>query len=225
MPRKPYAVVAAMPIELAPLIGKLAPRQGNGVDLFELPNALVAVGGIGERFARRAAEAAIQEAQPNCLVSAGVVGAISPVLKVGDVGRIREVVDVGTGTRYPCSNSGTWVLVTSQEVSDASEKQELLSKYGADVVDMEGAAVAQVAKEHGLQFVGIKAISDDASFDMPPLGRFIDENGRFATHKFLMYVAFHPRWWTTLGKIKKNTDLATKNLCRELEHLLESSCQ
>ena len=214
-----------MPIELAPLIGNLAARRVDGVDLFDLPNALVAVGGIGEKFARRAAEVAIEDAQPGRLFSAGVVGALSPVLQVGDVGTIREVVDVATGTRFPCSAGGKWVLATSQDVSDATEKQGLLAKYGADVVDMEGAAVAHVAKEHGLEFVGIKAISDDASFDMPPLGRFIDENGRFATRKFLMYVALHPRWWATLGKIKKNSELATKNLCRELEHLLESSRQ
>ena len=114
------------------------------------------------------------------------------------------------------------MLATSREVSDASEKQELRTKYGAEVVDMEGAAVAQVAKKHGLEFVAIKSISDDASFDMPPLGRFIDENGRFATPKFLIYVALHPRWWATLGKIKKNNELATKNLGSELEHLLRS---
>jgi nucleoside phosphorylase len=224
MPHKPSAVIAAMPFELAPLIGRLKSRQVNGVDLFDLPNAIVAVGGIGEKFARRAAELAVQDAQPKRLISAGVVGAIAPTLKVGNVGRIREVVDVATGTRYT-SSDGDWVLATSQEVSDASEKQDLRNKYGADVVDMEGAAVAQVAKEHGLEFVGVKSISDDASFDMPPLGRFIDEKGRFATRKFLMYVALHPRWWTPLGKIKKNSELATKNLCRELEHLLESSCQ
>jgi adenosylhomocysteine nucleosidase len=225
MPRKPHAIVAAMPIELAPLIGKLAVRQVNGVELFELPNALVAVGGIGEKFARRAAEVAIEVAQPKRLISAGLVGAISPALKVGDVGQIGEVVDVATGVRYPSSYGGSWVLASSQEVSDASGKQELLSKYAADVVDMEGAGIAQVAKEHGLEFVAIKAISDDASFQMPPLGRFINENGRFATRKFLMYVALHPRWWAMLGKIKKNSELATKNLCRELEHLLESTCK
>jgi len=224
MPHKPHAVVAAMPIELAPLIGKLAARQVNGVALFDLPNALIAVGGIGGKFARRAAEIAIQDARPKRLISAGVVGAIAPALKVGDVGRICEVVDVATGNRYPCSDVGTWVLATSQEVTDAAEKQELSSRYGAHVVDMEAAAVAEVAKANGLEFVGLKAISDDASFDMPPLGRFIDVNGRFATGKFLMYVALHPKWWATLGKIKKNSELATKNLCRELEHLLESSC-
>ena len=60
----------------------------------------------------------------------------------------------------------------------------LLTKYGADVVDMEAAAVAQVAKERALEFAAMKAISDDAEFAMPPLTRFIDENGKFATGAF-----------------------------------------
>jgi len=224
MTPKPVAVIAAMPVELAPMIGRLQAQQVNGVDLYELPNAVIAVGGIGEKFARRAAEVAIECAQPRQLISAGMVGAISPRLKVGDVGRIRDVVDVATGERYSAGD-GEWVLVTSQDVSDASGKQQLRAKHGGDVVDMEGAAVAQVAKERGLEFVALKSISDDAAFEMPPMNRFIDKNGRFATPRFLMYVALHPKWWSTLGKLKHNSELATKNLCSALEHLLESSCQ
>jgi len=219
MPHKPVAIVAAMPVELAPLIGALRPQSVNGVGIFELPRAIVAVGGIGEKFARRAAELAIECANPKLLLSAGMVGAISPRLKVGDVARIREVVDVASGTRYPTTGGGEWVLATSQDVSDATEKQEL-RKLGADVVDMEGAAVAQVAKERGLEFAAVKSISDDAAFDMPPLNRFIDENGKFATRKFLVYVALHPRWWSTLGKIKENSSIASRNLCAAVEHLL-----
>ena len=214
-----------MPMELAPLIGNVAPQKVNGVDIFELPQAIVAVGGIGEKFARRAAEVAIDYCRPRLLLSAGMVGAVSPRLKVGDVGRIREVVDVASGARYSAKAGGDWVLATSQDVSDAAEKQELKVKFGADVVDMEGAAVAQIAKEKGVQFASLKAISDDAAFDMPPLNRFIDQNGQFVTHKFLIYVALHPRWWTTLGKIKTNSELASKNLCEAIEHLLRNSCQ
>jgi len=214
-----------MPVELAPLIGPIQPQSVNGVDVFELQRAVVAVGGIGEKFAQRAAEVAIDYAQPRLLLSAGIVGAISPKLKVGDVARIREVVDVATGMRYPTAGGGDWVLATSQDVSDAGEKQELLAKFGADVVDMEAAAVAQVAGERGLEFASLKAISDDASFVMPPLNRFIDENGRFATRKFLVYVALHPRWWSALGKIKENSSIASRNLCAAVEHLLKSSCQ
>ncbi|MGA2905824.1 MAG: phosphorylase, partial [Candidatus Korobacteraceae bacterium] len=134
----------------------------------------------------------------------------------------REVVDVATGVRYPTTGGGDWVLATSQDVSDALEKQKLLAKFGADVVDMEAAAVAQVAQEHGLEFASLKSISDDAAFAMPPLNRFIDGNGRFDTRRFLLYVALRPRWWGTLGKIKKNSEIATRNLCRAVEHLLEA---
>ena len=222
---KPVAIIAAMPIELAPLIGNVQPRSVDGVDLFELPQAVVAVGGIGEKFARRAAEVAIDKAQPRLLLSAGMVGAISSKLKVGDAARIREVVDVATGARYATSGGGDWVLVTSQDVSDAAEKHELFEKYSADVVDMEAAAVAQVANERGLEFASVKAVSDDAEFIMPPLNRFIDGNGRFATRKFLIYIALHPRWWSTLGKIKNNSEIASRNLCTAVEHLIESSCQ
>jgi hypothetical protein len=37
-----------------------------------------------------------------------------------------------------------------------------------------------------------------------------------------MYVAFRPKWWSSLGALKRNSDLATKNLCSRLEHLLNS---
>ncbi len=218
---KPVAVIVAMPVEVAPLLDGVKPETVNGVDLFALPQAVIAVGGIGEKFARRAAEVAIGFAQPKLLLSAGIVGAISPKLRVGEVGRIREVVEVATGARYLTSSGGDWVLATSQDVSDAAEKRELLTKYGADVVDMEAAAVAQVAKERGLEFAAIKSISDDAEFEMPPMNRFIEE-GKFDTRSFLVYIALRPRWWPTLGKIKKNSALAAANLCRAVEHLIAS---
>ena len=220
MPHKPVGVVAAMPIEMAPLVGKRQSRQVNGVSLFDLDRAVVAVGGIGEKCARRAAEAAVDDAGPKLLVSAGIAGAISPQLKVGDVLQIREVVDVATGVRYPASG-GEGMLATSQDVSDALEKCQLLAKYGADVVDMEGAAVAQVATERGLKFAAVKAISDDVSFKMPPLMRFIDEHGRFHNGQFLLYVALRPKWWPVLGRIRANTAVATANLCRAVENLIE----
>lgn len=209
-----------MPVEVAPLLDGVKAEQVNGVDLFVMPNAVMAIGGIGEKFARRAAEVAIDWAHPKLLLSAGIVGAISPKLKVGEVGRIREVIEVATGEIYPASGDGDWVLATSQRVSGAAEKQQLFTKFGADVVDMEAAAVAQVARERGLRFAAIKSISDEAEFDMPPLDRFVDQ-GKFDTRRFLVYVALHPRWWRTLGKIKKNSEIAAENLCRAVGHLIE----
>jgi len=222
--RKAIAIVAAMPIELAPLLSKMLPRQVNGVALFDLSRAVVAIGGIGAECARRSAETAIDDAHPKLLLSAGIAGAVSPKLKVGDVGRIREVVDIATGDRYP-TRGGEWMLATSQDVSDAAEKRELRTKHGADVVDMEGAAVAQVARERGLEFAAVKSVSDEAGFAMPPLTRFIDTNGKFAKGRFLFYVALRPKWWPVMGKMRANTAIASANLCRALVNLIESSCQ
>ena len=213
-----------MRMELAPLLGKMQARQVNGVALFDVGQAVVAIGGIGEECARRAAETAIEDAQPGLLVSAGIAGAISSKLKVGDVSRIREVVNVATGERYT-TRGGEWLLGTSQDVSNVAEKRELLTKYGADVVDMEGAAVAQVARERGLEFAAVKAISDDSGFVMPPLTRFIDQDGKFDNGRFLLFVAFRPKWWSALARMRTNTAIAAANLCREVEHLIGSSCQ
>ena len=58
---------------------------------------------------------------------------------------------------------------------------------------MEAAAVAQVAQERGLEFAAMKAISDDATFEMPPLSRFIDETESSIPGDFLVYVALHPQ--------------------------------
>ena len=99
------------------------------------------------------------------------------------------------------------------------------TKYGADVVDMEGAAVAQVARERGLEFAAVKSISDDAGFAMPPLMRFIDAERKFANGRFLLYVALRPKWWPVLGKMRANAAIASANLCRAVEHLIGGVCQ
>ncbi len=142
----------------------------NGVAAFRAAECVVAIGGIGEKFAHRAAEVAIEYAQPKQLISAGVAGAISPKLKVGDVGHIREVVDAATGTRYPGVGGELGAGDIARRLRTSRRSRSLLTKHAADVVDMEAAAVAQVATRAGdLKFAAIKAISDEAAFDMPPL--------------------------------------------------------
>ena len=223
MPHKPIAIVAAMPVELAPLLGKTRSQQVDGVDLFDLPDAVVAVGGIGEKS--RSSRGGNGD-RARAAEVAGLGGNCRRDLAAAEGGRRRlDSRSGGCCQRRALSrrSGGEWVLATSQDVSDAAEKQELLTKYGADVVDMEAAAVAQVAQERGLEFAAVKAISDDADVcyaAAEPLHRL---NGKFDTRRFLVYVALQPRWWGTLGKIKKNSEIASANLCQAVEHLIEDS--
>ena len=216
---KPVAIVTAMRMELAPLLRGKRTQQVDGVELFEMDSAVVTLSGIGKSAARRATEAVIRHVQPELLVSAGIAGAVSPKLKAGDVVWAREVVDAETGVRYR-TRGGDWLLVTAQAVAGPAEKREFLQRYGADVVDMESAAVASVALDHGLEFAVVKAISEEADFVMPPLARFIGESGRFATGRFMGYVALRPQLWPIVSKLRANSRVASVHLSLAVKHLI-----
>jgi adenosylhomocysteine nucleosidase len=219
MARKAIAIVIAMRSELAPLLRGVRPQRINGVELFELENVAVGVGGIGRAPARRAAEELVRWAQPEILIAAGIAGAVSPRLKVGDVGWVREVVDVRTGDRYG-TRYGDWLVATADSVSGPGDKRILMEQYGADVVDMEGAAVGSVARAHGIEFAAVKAVSDEAEFIMPPFSQFIEENGKLAIGRFAAHMAIRPQWWSTLVRLRANSRLAAVNLCTVVEHLI-----
>ena len=213
-----------MRMELAPLLRGKRAQQVDGVELFEIDTAVVALSGIGKNAVRRAAEAVIGYAQPELLVSAGIAGAVSPKLKVGDVGWAREVVDAGTGIRYR-TRGGDWLVVTALTVGGPAEKRDLSRQYGADVVDMESAAVAEVASEHSLEFAAIKAVSDEADFGMPPLASFVEESGRFATVRFMAYIALRPQLWPVVRKLRANSRVASMRLSSAVEHLIRENSQ
>ena len=220
MPHKSVAVVVAMRRELAPLLRGGRGHRADGVEFFEIENAVVAVGGIGRIAAWRVAEAVVARYQPSMLISAGIAGALTEKLRVGDVVLGSEVVDGDSGARYKASG-GESVMVTVSSVSGPAEKRTLAYRYKADVVDMESAAVAAVAREHGIEFSAIKAISDELGFEMPPMAGFVDGNGKFETARFTVYVAMRPKWWSAVMQLAANSRKASVNLSHALEHLIE----
>ena len=219
MPHKSVAIVAAMRRELAPLLRGLQGTRVDGVEFFELENAVVAVGGIGRIAAWSAAEAVVKKYQPSTLISAGIAGALTATLRVGDVVRAGEVVDADSGARFTAMG-GDSVMVTVSAVSGPEEKRNLVDRYQAAVVDMECAVVGAVAREHGITFVAIKAISDELDFEMPTLAGFVDGNGKFETARFVAFVVVRPKWWSTLRHLAANSRKASVNLSHAVEHLI-----
>jgi adenosylhomocysteine nucleosidase len=221
MPRKRIAVVVAMRRELEPLLTGIRGQRVNGVQFFELEHAVIAAGGIGRSAARRTAEAVMQRYESAMLISAGIAGALTAKLKVGDVVEGAEVVDVESGVRFRTSG-GESVIATVSSVSGPAEKLILADRYKADVVDMESAAIAEVARERGAEFSAVKAISDELDFEMPPVGRFVDADGQFETARFVAYVAMRPKWWSAVRHLSANSRIASVNLSHAVEHLIGS---
>jgi adenosylhomocysteine nucleosidase len=213
-----------MQSELASFLHGAPSRTVDAVEVYELPSALVAIGGIGRKAGERAAEVAVREASPKLLVSAGLAGALTPTLKAGEVISVREVIDQATGEQFHTMD-GDAVLVTATRVTGIKGKRRIASEFAASAVDMEGAAVALVAKKHGIQFAALKAISDELEFPMPPVNSFVDPQGRFRTAAFAGHVALRPRWWGPVIRLARNSSLASKNLAEALEHLISQYVQ
>ncbi len=210
------AIVAALEREVRPLIKnwKAVEREYDGrkYNFFECERAVLVCGGIGPEAARRATEAIISLYAPVLVQSAGFAGALDSTLKVGTVLTPICVIDAKDGSRIE-AGVGHWVLVSLDHTASVTEKAKLADAYWAHAVDMEAAAVARAAQAHDITFVGLKVISDEASFEMPPLQRFIASDGSFRTGPFVAYAAIRPWLWSRVIRMARNSSTAATALC------------
>jgi adenosylhomocysteine nucleosidase len=210
------AFVAALEREVTPLIRTWKVRTlehgGRRYRVFENGDAVLVCGGIGAEAARRATEAVIHEFAPVRVISVGFAGALDKALKVGDVVEPGIVINAKDGSRTQ-SGQGQGTLVTIANVASPEEKVKLRQAYQASLVDMEAAAVAIAAQARGVEFGALKAISDDASFEMPATKRFITNDGQFQEVRFAMYVIVRPWLWKAAIALARNSAKASRALC------------
>jgi adenosylhomocysteine nucleosidase len=190
-------------------------HDGRRFRFFENGEVVVVCGGIGAAASRRASEAVIAIFDPNIICSAGFAGALDPKLRVGDVVRPSSVINAGDGSRTVVEG-GEGVLVSFASVASPLQKSKLRDSFGADVVDMEAAAVARSAEARHKQFTVVKAISDEMDFEFPAMDRFIDADGRFSQGRFAWYAGVRPWLWPRVMRLARNSKRASHALCAYL---------
>jgi adenosylhomocysteine nucleosidase len=109
------------------------------------------------------------------------------------------------------------VLVSGQEISGPDAKRELVTRFHGLVVDMEAAGVARVAQQEQIGFRCVKAISDEADFVMPPMGKFVNPAGEFQNGKFALWAALRPWQWARIVSLARNSRRAMGALCHRLQ--------
>jgi len=218
-------IVAAMEAEIAPLVRGWQQQFVRGsarrITVFESEKAVIAHGGMGREGAAAAATVLVEKCNCKYLLSCGLAGALNSRLRIGEVHEPELIWDADSGVSFRVQG-GKGTLVTASRVLGTEEKRRLAEKYSADAVDMEAAAVADVAAKKGLPFLAVKAISDSLEFPMPNMDRFIGADGHFAIGKFILYTAFRPKSWPAIGQLARNSSLATRNLCARLQHLIDN---
>ena len=184
----PLLFLAALPEEaeaVRAVLPDLAPAACPGFAGWIGGGAALAVAGVGKVEAAITATAAAAALHPVALVSVGVCGAIDPALEPGDVvlgqrvlqwdfAVAHDVVCAGDANllrrvaaalpgleRAPRCRTGT-IATGDYPVADAGARAELRARLGADVADMESAAVGRVAARLGLPFLAVRAVSDRA---------------------------------------------------------------
>lgn len=190
--------------------------------------ALMLTGGIGREAARRATEAALAAHRVRALISIGYVGALQPAWALGDIFVADRVLLLEAGLEYAC----TWpvfeggfgsvrrgALATIDHVANTVEEKKRLARLGADAVDMEAFAVAAIADERGLPFFCIKVVSDDAGTEIGfDFDRARRPDGSVSGGAVIAQAGLSPARWRELLALKRNGELAARNLAQFLLH-------
>lgn len=181
-------ILAAMQKEADALLAKAEIRKEFtqfGKKLWEgeacgVPFTLI-VTGVGKTNAAAGAMLALARGADR-LLNIGVAGGITPRAKIGSLWQIDRAVQydfdlsaingtpVGTLDEYqtpylPLRTGGkfpTATLATADSFASGQDDMALLDSLGADVRDMEGAAIAHIAYAAGVPCTMFKSISDNA---------------------------------------------------------------
>jgi len=172
------ALVLATKMEAGPLAARLGARQVEAEPLatyrFEpgesRPGGLIVVAGMGKEAAAGAAEHLIDDCGVNVVVNVGICGALSGATAGGELMRISAVIDgdavlAGLACEPLGCNLSAWPDLPARRLASVGEpvfqgpRREKLAPH-ADVVDMEGYAIADVCRRRGVTLIMLKGVTD-----------------------------------------------------------------
>lgn len=195
--------------------------------------------GIGPRSAETAGRAIVTAAPLSAIISTGFACALNDA-EVGELLVGTEVVgDPVSRSHRPvaCADhltaraiqaskeagiktiAGPFVSM-SRVLCHGHEKRALASASGAIGLDMESAALALVAREAGIPFAIIRAVSDRRDEDLPlDFNLFLRPTGWLAG---VMACLSHPSSFAGLSRLRTQSRLAAANLTRFHERYLDA---
>ncbi|HLD74916.1 MAG TPA: hypothetical protein VJB34_08465 [Bdellovibrionota bacterium] len=183
-------IIAALKEELKELKGYVKnSKQTSYKDFIFLlgkikeTKVLVVQSGIGMDRAARATQAALELINPSCIVTIGFCGATRRGLKVSDIVISQklifnhseesqsyesnaQLIEVAESISKPKPLVGT-TLTTHRPIYRSEIKQALGQRTNALALNMEGHAVACVAKQANIPFIEIRSVLDMAEEDLP----------------------------------------------------------
>ena len=166
-------------------------RELGGLRVGSLGPVWVAVTGLGKPAAAILSPLATEQ-RPTAVLSLGFAGALSPEHSTGALVVCERFVAGESSPPLPADGTlveaarkaggsakvaAAGLLTVPAPLLTAAEKKAARSASGAAVVDMEGYWMAQVAAEHQLPFLAVRAVLDGAHVELPRLVSTIVADG------------------------------------------------
>lgn len=237
-------VVAAMEEELRPLRRRLSDRCGLRGRAKMVRGwlagrrVLLAATGDGPRNALAGAGEALAAGPPRIVIAIGLAGGLSGDLRSGDLAALVRVVRERGGPERRgdatlLEAAGRFVrpavAVSAERIADTvAAKRRLLAlacpQPGlAAVVDLESAAFAEGAESAGVPWLILRAVSDTAAEELPPLlNRALDEGGAVGRGRVLAGLVGEPSALPSLLRLRRRLGACAEALAGAVERVLRS---
>jgi nucleoside phosphorylase len=234
----PVLIVTAFREEFAAVLARARdPRTRGDHVRARIGSASVALAmtGDGPGNAGRRAFALCEALRPSALLGAGVAGALSPDLSVGDMLVASRVTD-STGDAPPPDPAlraralaiagicpGTLVTLDKPQVQAAGKMALGLVHETTELAaaDMESAAWARAAAAHGVPYLIVRAITDHASEDLPEyLASCVGKDGGISRPSVVLRALSRPSTIPALWRMRARVRECARSLGAFLEIFL-----
>jgi hopanoid-associated phosphorylase len=222
-------IIVALAEELSTLTSKKIVKGEYG---YISENIIVIYSGAGRDNAAKSAKILIEKGA-TALISWGCAGALALELRPGDLLFPEKVVTASGQTLKITENWLTHikknlpiihrsvVLVESLTPIVTSEgKKRLHQQTQAIAVDMESAAIIEIAEEFAVKSLVIRTIVDPVNLNLPPaINHALNTEGEIVLSKLLTHLLICPQQLPSLIKLGLNFSTAKNKLKAVAKHL------
>lgn len=184
------------------------------------------ISGAGRQKAAHAAAAVIEAHRPKLVISAGFGGALCTDLRRNDILVAQSAVQEN-GDELPLepANDLRWprcfvgrMLTVDRVIRTVQEKRRLHTATGADLVEMETAAVVETCRRLSTPVAAIRVVIDTADEELPPhLDTIVRQQSKARQWGAAMGAIFaRPKSVGELYQLKENAILASDRLAKFL---------
>ncbi len=246
----PAALLAALSQEVQPFLRRVQARRARKAFLpawefpFKAGKGILALSGVGQAAAARAAYFLVQHFQPQVFISLGFGGAVTPELPHGalvvgetlwryepDSGALEELPTPpappaleNLAARLMAAGLPAFrgsVVTTPHIIHKASQGTPLM-RLLHPVLDLETSAAATALSAQHIPFLALRAVTDTWKEEIPDfISRAIREGKKTTTATALAWLAVDPRRLPDLINLWRRSRLAGRNLAQALEVALD----